>query len=497
MPVLRVVARRRPTSTSCVAAADGDRLPAVRQGRRRRRRARDAPGRRTGRSCASRARPRCGRREAAFGDPTVFLERAVIDPRHIEVQILADAAGNVDAPLRARLLAAAPPPEGHRDRPGAEPRPGAAATASAPTPSRSPATSATSTPAPWSSCVDERGQHVFIEMNPRIQVEHTVTEEVTDVDLVQRPAADRGGRDAGRAGPAAGRDRAHGAALQCRITTEDPANGFRPDTGVITAYRSPGGAGVRLDGGTARRAPRSARTSTRCWSSSPAAAATFATRRPPGPAGRRRVPDPRRGHEHAVPAAVLEDPDFRAGRVTTSFIESARTCSTARHSADRGTRMLTYLAEVTVNKPNGARPHAGRAGRASCRRSTCTARSPTGRGSSSPRSGRSGSPPGCARRTAVGRHRHHLPRRAPVPARHPGAHPGPGRRRARTSPGWPPSCCQPGVLGRRDLRRRAAVPRRGPVGAARRAARGRAQHLHCRCCCAAATPSATRRTRRR
>jgi pyruvate carboxylase len=104
---------------------------------------------------------------------------------------------------------------------------------------------------------------MFIEMNPRIQVEHTVTEEITDVDLVRPSCASPRG-DARRPGPDAGRDPPHGAALQCRITTEDPANGFRPDTGRITAYRSPGGAGIRLDGGTTW-ARRSARTSTRCW----------------------------------------------------------------------------------------------------------------------------------------------------------------------------------------------------------------------------------------
>ena len=86
-------------------------------------------------------------------------------------------------------------------------------------------------------------------MNPRIQVEHTVTEEVTDVDLVQAQMRIASGEDLDDLGLAQDR-RLRGAALQCRITTEDPANGFRPDTGVITTYRSPGGAGVRLDGGT-------------------------------------------------------------------------------------------------------------------------------------------------------------------------------------------------------------------------------------------------------
>ena len=88
-------------------------------------------------------------------------------------------------------------------------------------------------------------------MNPRIQVEHTVTEEITDVDLVQSQLRIASGETLADLGLRQDTIRINGAALQCRITTEDPANGFRPDTGTITAYRSAGGAGVRLDGGTA------------------------------------------------------------------------------------------------------------------------------------------------------------------------------------------------------------------------------------------------------
>ena len=103
-------------------------------------------------------------------------------------------------------------------------------------------------------------------MNPRIQVEHTVTEEVTDVDLVQSQLRIASGETLADLGLQPGQRIApRGAALQCRITTEDPANGFRPDTGRITTYRSPGGAGIRLDGGTTYTgAEVSARTSTRC-----------------------------------------------------------------------------------------------------------------------------------------------------------------------------------------------------------------------------------------
>src|SRR6185503_587239 len=98
--------------------------------------------------------------------------------------------------------------------------------------------------------LDGQGRHVFLEMNPRIQVEHTVTEEVTDVDLVQAQLRIAAGETLADLGLSQDAIQLRGAALQCRITTEDPANGFRPDTGVITTYRSPGGAGIRLDGGT-------------------------------------------------------------------------------------------------------------------------------------------------------------------------------------------------------------------------------------------------------
>ena len=94
------------------------------------------------------------------------------------------------------------------------------------------------------------GRYVFIEMNPRIQVEHTVTEEITDVDLVSSQLRIASGETLEDLGLSQDTLQIRGAALQCRITTEDPANEFRPDTGRITTYRSAGGAGVRLDGGT-------------------------------------------------------------------------------------------------------------------------------------------------------------------------------------------------------------------------------------------------------
>ena len=147
----------------------------------------------------------------------------------------------------------------------------------------------------------------------------------------------------------------HGAAMQCRITTEDPANGFRPDTGRITGYRTPGGAGIRLDGGTNLGAEISAHFDSMlvkltCRGRDFSAAIARA---------RRALAEFRiRGVSTNIPflMAVVNDPDFRAGRVTTSFIDQRPYLLTARTPADRGTKILNYLADVTVNQPHGPRP---------------------------------------------------------------------------------------------------------------------------------------------
>ncbi|HVV13805.1 pyruvate carboxylase [Amycolatopsis sp.] len=293
--------------------------------------------------------------ESAFGDATVFLEQAVVNPRHIEVQILADGQGDVvhlyerDCSVQRRhqkVIEIAPAPNLDpelRDRICAD----AVAFArhigyvNAGT---------------VEFLLDERGNHVFIEMNPRIQVEHTVTEEVTDVDLVQSQMRIAAGETLADLGLSQDKIYLRGAAMQCRITTEDPANGFRPDTGMISAYRSPGGSGIRLDGGTAF-----AGTEISAHFDSMLVKLTCRGRDFKTAVGRARraLAEFRiRGVATNIPflQAVLDDEDFRNGRVTTSFIEERPYLLTARHSADRGTRLLTYLADVTVNKPNGDRP---------------------------------------------------------------------------------------------------------------------------------------------
>jgi pyruvate carboxylase len=292
--------------------------------------------------------------ESAFGDATVFLEQAVINPRHIEVQILADTHGNVihlferDCSVQRRhqkVIELAPAPNLDpqlRDRICAD------AVAFAEQIGYTCAGTV-------EFLLDERGQHVFIEMNPRIQVEHTVTEEITDVDLVSSQLRIAAGESLADLGLSQEAIVPHGAALQCRITTEDPANGFRPDTGRITAYRSPGGAGIRLDGGTLLGADVSAHFDSMLVKlTCRGRDFNTAVRR-----ARRAVAEFRiRGVSTNIPflQAVLDDPDFVAGRVTTSFIDERPELLTARSSADRGTKILNFLADVTVNKPHGERP---------------------------------------------------------------------------------------------------------------------------------------------
>ncbi|GAA3681790.1 pyruvate carboxylase [Arthrobacter ginkgonis] len=294
----------------------------------------------------------------AFGDPTVFLEMAVLRPRHIEVQILADGAGNVvhlferDCSLQRRhqkVIEIAPAPnldENIRQ----------ALYADAVKFAKALNYQNAGTVEFLVDTVGERaGQHVFIEMNPRIQVEHTVTEEITDVDLVQAQMRIAAGETLEDLGIRQEDLRIRGAALQCRITTEDPSNGFRPDVGTITVYRSAGGSGVRLDGGTiyagAEVSPHfdSMLVKLTCRGRDYQAAVARA---------RRALAEFRvRGVATNIPFLmnVLDDPQFIAGDVATDFIDSRPDLLVGNRSQDRGTKALSFLADVTVNKPNGAR----------------------------------------------------------------------------------------------------------------------------------------------
>jgi acetyl-CoA/propionyl-CoA/long-chain acyl-CoA carboxylase, biotin carboxylase, biotin carboxyl carrier protein len=185
--------------------------------------------------------------EAYFSDPDVYVERYLEDPRHVEVQILADAHGNVihlgerDCTIQRRhqkLVEETPSPavgDELRDRIGRLGIEAARAVGY-----RSAGT--------IEGLLDGDGDYFFLEMNTRIQVEHTVTELVTGLDLVREQVLIAAGE------PLSLRQddlRLTGHAIECRINAEDPSNGFLPTPGRITSYREPGGPGIRIDSGVA------------------------------------------------------------------------------------------------------------------------------------------------------------------------------------------------------------------------------------------------------
>ncbi|GAB3073959.1 pyruvate carboxylase [Intrasporangium mesophilum] len=290
--------------------------------------------------------------ESAFGDPTLYLEEAVVNPRHIEVQVLADGTGETvhlyerDCSLQRRhqkVIEIAPAPN-------LDPALREQMCADAVSFARSIGYVNAGT---VEFLLGEEGRYVFIEMNPRIQVEHTVTEEVTDIDLVVTQMQIASGETFESLGLRQADIRTKGFAMQCRITTEDPANGFRPDAGTITTYRSAGGSGVRLDGGTVFVGAEISAHFDSMLVKLTCRGMTFpiAVRRAQRALAEFRV----RGVSTNIPflQAVLDDPTFQAGLATTSFIDQRPELLGARVPADRATKLLTYLADVTVNRPNG------------------------------------------------------------------------------------------------------------------------------------------------
>jgi acetyl-CoA/propionyl-CoA carboxylase biotin carboxyl carrier protein len=185
--------------------------------------------------------------EAYFSDPTVYVERYIEDPRHVEVQVLADGHGTVlhlgerDCTIQRRhqkLIEETPSPA---VGPELRERIGRIAVDAARAVSyRSAGT--------IEGLLDRDGSYYFLEMNTRIQVEHTVTEMATGIDLVREQVLIAAGEPVSFA-----QDDVHvrGHAIECRINAEDPANGFLPSPGVVTRYREPAGPGVRVDSGVA------------------------------------------------------------------------------------------------------------------------------------------------------------------------------------------------------------------------------------------------------
>lgn len=185
---------------------------------------------------------------AAFGDGSMFVERYVKNPRHIEVQILGDGTGDVvhlydrDCSVQRRhqkVVEIAP----------AEGLPPQTREAILNDAVRLTSAAKYKNAGTVEFLVDEQGRHYFIEVNPRVQVEHTVTEEVTGIDIVQSQIKIASGATLKELGLTQDKIKVNGVAMQCRVTTEDAADNFRPDTGTLEVFRQPGGFGIRLDDG--------------------------------------------------------------------------------------------------------------------------------------------------------------------------------------------------------------------------------------------------------
>jgi len=294
------------------------------------------------------------RREArtAFGKDEVYLEKLVERARHVEVQILGDIHGNAvhlyerDCSIQRRnqkMVECAPAAYlteeqraelvGHALKIARATRYIGAGTVE------------------FLMDVDS-GRFYFIEVNPRIQVEHTVTEEVTGIDIVKAQirileGARIGTPESGIPGQEA--IRLHGHALQCRITTEDPEKSFIPGSGCITAYRGAMGFGIRLDGGTAY----SGALITRFYDSLLEKVTAWAPARDEVIARMHRALREFRIRGITTNLAFLEaivsHPEFAANRCTTRFIDSTPELFCHVKRQDRATKLLAYIADVTVN----------------------------------------------------------------------------------------------------------------------------------------------------
>jgi pyruvate carboxylase len=293
------------------------------------------------------------RREAenAFGDGTLFLEKFVEDPKHIEVQIVGDHHGNIvhlferDCSVQRRYQKVIEV-------------------------------------APAISLDDETRQkfydyalriarHVnynnigtveflldrdnniyFIEVNPRIQVEHTVTEIVTGIDLVKAQIFIAGGyklSDPHINIPSQEHLSVSGVAIQCRITTEDPENNFQPDYGIITTYRSAGGFGVRLDAGSVYQGVK---VSPFFDSMLVKVSATDRTMEGAARKMKRAITEFRiRGVKTNISFLlnILNHPTFIEGKCTVNFVASEPELLKFRAFQDRATRIVQFLGETTVN----------------------------------------------------------------------------------------------------------------------------------------------------
>ncbi len=292
-----------------------------------------------------------GEAKNAFGDDTVFLEKFIEHPKHIEVQLLGDNYGALvhlferDCSVQRRfqkVVEIAP-----------------SLTLSQETKNklyeyalRIGNSVGYSNAGTVEFLVDRSENIFFIEVNPRIQVEHTITEEITGIDLVRSQILVAMGYELSHPTLNIGKQEdieISGFAIQCRITTEDPAEGFKPDYGALIAYRSAGGFGIRLDAGSAYAGAQISP-----FFDSMLVKMTGWGRTLPGAADRllRALSEFRiRGVKTNIGFLenLLNDPVFRKGECTVNFIQENPQLLVMPRRTDRGTKALKYLAHVAVN----------------------------------------------------------------------------------------------------------------------------------------------------
>ncbi|HYF92149.1 MAG TPA: pyruvate carboxylase [Symbiobacteriaceae bacterium] len=288
--------------------------------------------------------------KAAFGDDSVYLEKYVERPRHIEVQVIADSLGSVvhlferDCSIQRRhqKVVEIAPSLVLTDTQRQEIC-GAAV--------RLLARVGYVNAGTVEFLVDQEGRYYFMEVNPRIQVEHTITEMITGLDIVQAQIriAEGARLDQAIGAPSQAQIERRGYAIQCRVTTEDPANNFMPDTGRILAYRSPGGMGVRLDGGNSFAGA----VVTPHYDSLLVKVVTWGLTFQDACAKMNRcLMEYRiRGLKTNIPFLqnVIHHPQFLAGNVDTDFLNRYPELFQFPPRRDRGTKLLRYIGHVVVN----------------------------------------------------------------------------------------------------------------------------------------------------
>jgi len=286
--------------------------------------------------------------KTAFGNGTVFVERFLDKPKHIEVQLLGDNHGNIvhlyerDCSVQRRhqkVVEIAPA----KDLP-VETRDAILADAVKLAKSVNYRNAGTA-----EFLVDQQNRYYFIEINPRIQVEHTITEEITGIDIVAAQIQIAAGATLEQLGLTQDRISTRGFAIQCRITTEDPAKQFQPDTGKIEVYRSAGGNGVRLDGGNgfagAVITPYYDSMLVKCTCHG--STYEIARRKVLRALIEFRV----RGVKTNIPflGSLLTHPTFIDGNCWTTFIDDTPQLFDLIGSQNRAQKLLAYLGDVAVN----------------------------------------------------------------------------------------------------------------------------------------------------